>query len=62
MTSTSQVSLFFSDLRTAGEHGFLSLLLPADNLHFRLFMLHLLSCTESLLYYRLKSEVWVIEI
>lgn len=37
MTSTSQVSLFFSDLRTAGEHGFLSLLLPADNLHFRLF-------------------------
>ena len=26
------------------------------------FMLHLLSCTESLLYYRLKSEVWVIEI
>lgn len=28
---------FFSDLLTAGEHVLWSLLLPADNLHFRLF-------------------------
>ena len=30
-------SLFSSDLLTAGEHVLWSLLLPADNLHFRLF-------------------------